>query len=830
MFITQHCVSLLQQEFGISSQRAESILADLSAWRMRLKAKHEIMLVKRAETRVGQKEEFLQYAEGRKAVQQQFPFEVEMLAYAEAKVSEKVFEALKLRRIKALNLLKRSEIWERTEKRLNANPKMSVKEAIGAEMGGIEKVKFSQDSIDLFARSLSDRKTGELFSELKQGGLDYRTLQQRTLTKNITKTLLGKEAPDKLSGVASRIIREALNNFHDRALSAGLSVPYRKNYVPQSWLTEKLSKHTATEFADDMVKANARISDEFKSINELKRFFIEMHTGLMRGYTIDDVLNESVRSVAFKGKGLLDARNVIIPEPDDWFKIATKYGEPDAIISSAKYLRRNYHLLGLIERAGFRPEGNLTAVARYAMVKHPNRPGAASLIKGIKNNRFTSGTLKALWANVDRSALQQFGPLSFVQKGLYYTRWVQSVSKLGKAPLAALADIYVSAMQLQYAGKPLLETYSHLLKGIFSPKAGVSKKTVAEYVGVFSENVGYDIIARLDPLADGTAGRLVKLQTKFHQRTGLTPWTNHMRSNVAAILSFDLAKKTQRSWRSLPPEFKGMLFQYGIGASDLKQLRNHLISDKRGRLFTDIASLKNKDTRHKFFRMFYDQVSSSILFPQAKDMMLLNWGMPVSSIWGSLARTAGQFKAYPLTFARRHLWPAARAAKEGNVGYMAHLLVGSLVFGYLALTAKDIILGRSPRSLTHWKTWLASWTQGGTGGVYGDVLLSPYGSSAGDLALDLAGPTASEALELAGFVKEAIQGDVFKSSRRRRGAQRRLLKFAIDNTPGANVWQIRGALNYLMIYRMYDALDPSYLRRQKRYMEKDFGQTYLIEP
>ena len=78
--------------------------------------------------------------------------------------------------------------------------------------------------------------------------------------------------------------------------------------------------------------------------------------------------------------------------------------------------------------------------------------------------------------------------------------------------------------------------------------------------------------------------------------------------------------------------------------------------------------------------------------PQAKDMMFINWGKPLNSIWGSLGRTEMQFKAFPLTFGRRHLWPALRQGfTQGEWGYMGHLLVGSLVFGYLSTSAKDII-------------------------------------------------------------------------------------------------------------------------------------------
>jgi len=56
------------------------------------------------------------------------------------------------------------------------------------------------------------------------------------------------------------------------------------------------------------------------------------------------------------------------------------------------------------------------------------------------------------------------------------------------------------------------------------------------------------------------------------------------------------------------------------------------------------------------------------------------------------------------------------------------------------------------------------------------------------------------------------------------------LRLILNHTPFINLFYTRIALDYMIIYRMQEALNPGYLRRMERRVEKENGQTYLVRP
>src|SRR3546814_13494880 len=56
------------------------------------------------------------------------------------------------------------------------------------------------------------------------------------------------------------------------------------------------------------------------------------------------------------------------------------------------------------------------------------------------------------------------------------------------------------------------------------------------------------------------------------------------------------------------------------------------------------------------------------------------------------------------------------------------------------------------------------------------------------------------------------------------------LRFVISNTPFANLFYTRQALDYLILWRLQEAVNPGYLRRMEKRIEKENGQTFLVRP
>ena len=56
------------------------------------------------------------------------------------------------------------------------------------------------------------------------------------------------------------------------------------------------------------------------------------------------------------------------------------------------------------------------------------------------------------------------------------------------------------------------------------------------------------------------------------------------------------------------------------------------------------------------------------------------------------------------------------------------------------------------------------------------------------------------------------------------------LNVMLNNTPFINLFYSRLLLNYLFIWDLQESLNPGYLRRAERRMEREHGQHFLIQP
>ncbi len=145
------------------------------------------------------------------------------------------------------------------------------------------------------------------------------------------------------------------------------------------------------------------------------------------------------------------------------------------------------------------------------------------------------------------------------------------------------------------------------------------------------------------------------------------------------------------------------------------------------------------------------------------------------------------------------------------------------------MTAKQLLAGKTPRELLdensplglNWKTILAAAVQGGGLGIYGDFLFGEKSRMGGSLAGSFGGPAYSSAESLYGLYLDARDG-------RDLGANS--FRFFFNHIPGNNLFYIRAALDYTILNSFYEYLNPGYLRRMRRRVEKENGQTFWHEP
>jgi hypothetical protein len=150
---------------------------------------------------------------------------------------------------------------------------------------------------------------------------------------------------------------------------------------------------------------------------------------------------------------------------------------------------------------------------------------------------------------------------------------------------------------------------------------------------------------------------------------------------------------------------------------------------------------------------------------------------------------------------------------------MAYLMLMSGVFGYTAGAMKDIVKGKTPKDPTKLETVYASLAQGGGLGIMGDLLFADagFGRSASSV---LAGPTLGKFDDFFQIYSAAARGE---------GSARTIAMFGVNSIPFNNIFYTRAALDQLLLLQMQEELNPGYLRRMERNMQKTYGQEMLYK-
>jgi len=225
--------------------------------------------------------------------------------------------------------------------------------------------------------------------------------------------------------------------------------------------------------------------------------------------------------------------------------------------------------------------------------------------------------------------------------------------------------------------------------------------------------------------------------------------------------------------------------------------------------------------------MFQDNVINAVVEGDAQTRAALVGGAGQGS-WSRVIRGhVTMFKTFPIAVIEK---PVARFIKgmdetgkfttSGFIG-LSKMLVTMTGLGYLSMTAKDLVNNKTPRNPNDVRTWMAAFTQGGGAGLYGDFLFGEANRFGGGIISTLAGPTAGDISKLHDLYNRVRDGD---------DAAGKAFKFLVSNTPGNNVFYLKGLLDYMIVHQIQESLNPGYLRRMERRLERENEQHHFFPP
>lgn len=548
---------------------------------------------------------------------------------------------------------------------------------------------------------------------------------------------------------------------------------------------------------------------------------------------------------------------------ENWFEYNKSYGVGmvgDAVIRGLQRAADKYSLMSVL---GPSPRANLENIVKFIQSSLNQRGD----IKAAR--RFSDG-LRKLWNNFDY--LDGSANIPAHRMGAIVGRNIrafQSMAKLGGAVISALSDVPIFATEMAFQGKSfsgsLLRGLNHAIRG----RGTLDQRRIMAACGVFHESLVGDLLSRF--AGNDAPGMMSKAMNFYFKINGLSLWTDSWKKAATLMMSSDFAYIRNKSFADLKVQEQRLFRLYGIdegqwdmwrkGATTFADGREYLtpeaafgVSDGEIKAYLKSKGMNPTDLRVKNFReefadrlrtMFRDRVQYAVIEPDARTNAFITQGLQPGTIAGELMRYAMQFKSFPIAFLQRPFqrelfgrgadtkWEAVKGVMEGifktatfrngggefsNLGLMIAM---TTAFGYIAMTCKQFLAGKTPRDPTDWRTWAAASVQGGGLGIYGDFLFGKQSRMGGTLAGTLGGPTYSTAEDLLGLYYKIRDGDDVKAN---------ALRVFFNMMPGNNLFPIRWALDYTILNPIYEYLNPGYVSRMRRRIRKETGQTFWHEP
>jgi hypothetical protein len=547
---------------------------------------------------------------------------------------------------------------------------------------------------------------------------------------------------------------------------------------------------------------------------------------------------------------------------DDWFDYNQQFGTGSIREAVLRGLEMNAKTTGLMRKMGTNPEANLKRIIDE-LNEDIVDPKARRSFSEASHPR---GRLYNYMAELDgstRSPVNRIGAQisSIVRSAI-------NMAKLGGALLSQIPDLTFFAAEMRRQtgrgyGSGIPEAAGLIMRGR-------NRKEFAEInaaIGVFDRGMIGDITSRFSFAEDGLPGTMTKLQQLFFKFNGMTWWTDILRAGAARATSHNLAFHRASTFKELRPELQRMLGHYGIDAGRWDLIRAGATKEADGMPYATpegldavpddsfarylesqgtkptpgrIADLR-RDIGDQMRTYFIDRASYAVTEPDALTRAMMQQGTQVGTVYGELLRHIGQFKSFAVAVIQKQFGAEIygrgsdtlrQALRNGNGEMLglAQLMLWTTILGYGAMSAKDLVKGRSPRELfdeddvtgLNRKTIAAAMVQGGGLGIYGDFLFGELKNRhGGGIITTLAGPAASSAQDIFDLVGRIRAGD---------DAAAAAFRTALNNTPFANLFYTRVAMDYLFLWSIQEALNPGAMKRMEKRIEQENAQTFWLRP
>ena len=759
-------------------------------------------------------------------------------------------QALKKRNL-AENNIKALELVEKVKDAVDLSEgKINPKQALLGVLVGIQDFSaVARNSIGSKQDTIEVVEITRLYQDIKAIGDDvWDNFTSGVFDLEIKKAMLGETVLNEQALQISKILKKYQEDWRLRLNDLGANIGSLDSWITRQFHnTEKMANASKQSkiVADnrtawrEFIKTRLDLPRTFENVRDPKKID-EILDGIYDSFMANDHLKHGGTNSIYGTRNVtnrLDASRVL------HFKDATArheydiaFGEPSLKESVLGVLSNSARNIALIQELGTNPKDTFNKA--LAVLRKQYKQTNPEFSRQLNFENF-SKEFSEIDGSINGAANEIAAKVGMTIRAL------QTMGKLGFAAPTSIADLGQYMATSKFQGRGLFQGLYEALGALFKTQ----DKAAVEVLGVVSNSI-HSFQGNKYGSSSDTWGTMGKLQNAFFKYNSLNRWISSLKSGMTVGLARHYGMLADTKWLDLKTRERNVLKLYGFdeGKWDmLRSIKTLDVENKRYMTAEDVNSISNdtikkytgkdmsdreirnfkKDLEMTWRNVLVDQAMHGTPEPDSAVRAFMNQGYKKGTAGGEVLRFIGQFKAFPITIWKKIIGRELRSygpddSKFAQISGLTSMLILSAMFGYIAMSVKDMLKGRSPRDPSKPGVLLQAFAQGGGVGIYGDFIFqelqNEYG---GGMAETIMGPTYGDLEKIISIVQNANEPSK---------AGKKLLQLAEGNIPFLNMYYSKAAYDYLLGYQLKEFLDPGYFSRIEEKHNDQRGQTYYFKP
>jgi len=728
--------------------------------------------------------------------------------------------------------------------------RMNAVEGVEAILVGIQKFsKITRDSIGAKQDTIEVVEVNRLITEInKLGDNAWRDFSEGQMDIEIMQEMVGITTGVKQAKDIAMILKKYQNSWRNRLNDLGANIGLLDDWITRTTHnTEKMANASKISkiIGDnrtawvEFIKGRLDIPRTFANVSDpaqIDNILGDIYNSIMSGDHLKHGGTNSVYGTRNVTNRLNASRVLHFKDVQARQEYNIAFGEPSLKESVMGVLSNSARNIAIMQELGTNPKDTLNKILALLRKKYKDQD---SKITRQLNLKTFENQFKEIDGSINGIGNQTLATISMG------VRTLQNTGKLGLATITSFGDLAQYMGTTSFQGRGLFSGLFEALNGLFK----TNDRAAMEVLQTTSNSI-HSFMGNKYGAANDTWGTMGKIQNTFFKWNTLNGWISSLKSSMAVGLSRHYGMQTELKFSDLSVRERNFLTLYGIDDGKWNMLRSIKTLDVEGKRYMtaegvnelsdnvinayvgkklsqrEIRNFK-QDLEITWRNVLVDQTMHGTPEPDAAIRAITNQGLEKGTPMGETIRFVMQFKSFPISIWKKIIGRELYSygpddSRLAKVSGLASLLMLSTFWGYIAMSVKDMIKGRSPRDPNKKSTLVQAFAQGGGAGIYGDFLINElqneYGNGIFETAL---GPTASD-------IKKIF--DIVQSMNDPKKAGKKFVQLAEGNVPFLNLYYTKTAYDYLIGYQVKEYLDPGFFRRMRDKHEQQRGQSYYLKP